>query len=417
MRVFPTIEIGGKVLAQCDTVYFVALSVFTVAMVPFVFFPLKKTRVLQIITGVQRHLVFWTIILWAAALIKSANREPTPAERGANFKSGPALLFGNAVYGFICQQYIPSIVSPVRDKTATTKMVGLTLLAVLCYYLALCWMTLYAFPDKLELISNDIVTFAFQDIQPRWLAKLVMAVPLLGVCTNYPIIAIVLRDNLIILWRLAQDAWTKRQRKGDERKALLEQDLGDGAAPGAGGFIESREAGNYAGAVRGRLNGPAVQPLSTVVGPSFADSSAYDLSYGTTATTASDVPADLLSGEVEASQCMKVVVGLLAAMPSMLLAATHANVGAVIAICGSYGGCMIMFVFPAIFVWAARKQLNNPNLPAADENPFRSPFTNFGWIVGVLIWAAAAISVSTAHFIANGFGGDDSPECIPIPQP
>uniref|UniRef100_A0A7S1G4C1 Amino acid transporter transmembrane domain-containing protein n=1 Tax=Bicosoecida sp. CB-2014 TaxID=1486930 RepID=A0A7S1G4C1_9STRA len=221
-----------------------------------------------------------------------------------------------------------------------------------------------------------------------------MAVPLLGVCTNYPLIAIVLRENLIITYQLAADALLRRDA------AIERERRGDGFS-------------------KTNLRTPLVQVTDVSYGESGQSSAGFgDLSFARGESESNVFAQKMMSGDVESSQVTKVVVGLIAAVPSLLVAATRANVATIISLAGSYGGCMIMFVFPALFVHAARGILNRrADLPEVSSNPFKSPFQHVAWVGATLLFAATALIIVTNHFVTEGFGGDDHVPCVPTPAP
>ena len=105
---------------------------------------------------------------------------------------------------------------------------------------------------------------------------------------------------------------------------------------------------------------------------------------------------------------------LLAILPPFAVGACTTSIDLVIHVTGSYGGCLIMFVFPTVLAWAARRKLNQIHVaedqqqaePSAGSpllqrptNPHASPLQHPAWVWGVLAWSALVLLVNTASFI------------------
>ena len=59
--------------------------------------------------------------------------------------SGVPNLFGAAVYSFMCQHSLPSLLTPVRKKSQLTKMLIGDFVVVLIFYLLLCITAAFCF--------------------------------------------------------------------------------------------------------------------------------------------------------------------------------------------------------------------------------------------------------------------------------
>lgn len=72
--VFPTInDVHGKPLVHGQGVYFSCLVAMIIIITPFVFFNFQKTKLLQVLTQITRHTVFWIMIGAACAFIASSS--------------------------------------------------------------------------------------------------------------------------------------------------------------------------------------------------------------------------------------------------------------------------------------------------------------------------------------------------------
>ena len=78
------------------------------------------------------------------------------------------------------------------------------------------------------------------DPRPVWLSRCVMLLPLLSVISNYPIIAINLRDNILSLAALLREQWRASRHNGYSAQV----DMEEGAAPPPRKLhAQSRDAG------------------------------------------------------------------------------------------------------------------------------------------------------------------------------
>jgi len=104
-------------------------------------------------------------------------------------------LFGAATYSFMCHHSIPSIIFPVEAKARKNIFYILfcAYIAVLLSYLLLCLSAKFAFgPGQI----NQLYILNFSDEGSFWSLFLEM-LPVFITVTNYPLIAITTRNNLI----------------------------------------------------------------------------------------------------------------------------------------------------------------------------------------------------------------------------
>lgn len=101
-------------------------------------------------------------------------------------------FFGVSVYSFMCQHSLPSIMTPTKDKKKMTAVITTSFIAVASFYLLLAITAVFCFPiDQLQ----DIYTLNFLDAWPGF-AYFLALFPVFTLSTNFPIIAITLRENL-----------------------------------------------------------------------------------------------------------------------------------------------------------------------------------------------------------------------------
>ena len=105
-------------------------------------------------------------------------------------------FFGVSVYSFMCQHSLPSILTPTEKKTRLTGILSLSFGMVTCFYLLLTITSVFCF--KAEDIV-DLYTLNFLSSEP-FLAYFLALFPVFTLSTNFPIIAITLRENLKIIF-------------------------------------------------------------------------------------------------------------------------------------------------------------------------------------------------------------------------
>lgn len=181
--------------------YQIMLTVFFVCQLPFVFFNVQKTKWLQIITSSLRWISFIMMIsisIWRIAVGQGA--QPSVANI-----TGIPTLFGSAIYSFMCHHSLPSLISPIKDKTKTNKLFVIDYTIIMFFYVFLCMTAIFAF-DPLQ----DIYTLNFAPNAPDsvdlpgawiWVKYFVALFPVFTISASFPIIAITLRNNLKALFQ------------------------------------------------------------------------------------------------------------------------------------------------------------------------------------------------------------------------
>lgn len=178
-------------------VYRIMVAVFAVALGPFTFFNIQKTKYLQLFTTVTRWLAFMIMIV--LTIIRLANNGGQGHPTVANFEGIPN-LFGVCVYSFMCHHSLPSLVTPIKNKSKLFIMVFVDFVLILLFYALMSFTGAFAFHQP-----KDIYTLSFlpdpcdvkQPITNLAVLQYYLALfPVFTLSTSFPIISITLRNNL-----------------------------------------------------------------------------------------------------------------------------------------------------------------------------------------------------------------------------
>ena len=168
------------------------LAIFVVLVCPFIFFNLTKTKILQLSTMFFRWFALLSMIILAMLKIVQGNQNYTP--RLFKFKTLPQ-FFGVALYTFMCQYSIPAVITPITNKKRLNLAVILVFISTLIFYVFILSTAVYAFrADELQ----DLYTLNFT--HPVIFKYILELFPVFTLFTNFPILAIVLRENLKALF-------------------------------------------------------------------------------------------------------------------------------------------------------------------------------------------------------------------------
>eukprot|EP00092_Neocalanus_flemingeri_P053476 GFUD01062850.1.p1 GENE.GFUD01062850.1~~GFUD01062850.1.p1 ORF type:complete len:361 (-),score=61.51 GFUD01062850.1:24-1106(-) len=185
----------GTPLTRSDA-YRMYVAVFLLLLGPFAFFNVSKTKYLQIFTTAMRWTAFITMVTLSIMRIldTSATHGNPPI---ANFSTAPT-VFGVSVYAFMCHHSIPSLVSPIKNKSSVATIFATDYILIALFYLILAFTGIFAFP-----VVPDLYTLVFKPDQgagsslPMEIADYFLALfPVFTLSTNFPIIAITLKKNL-----------------------------------------------------------------------------------------------------------------------------------------------------------------------------------------------------------------------------
>ncbi|RWS30770.1 transmembrane protein 104-like protein [Leptotrombidium deliense] len=170
---------------------------------PFTFFNIQKSKFLQIFTSTYRISAFiLMIILTTIALIRGERgRHIAPA----NVDNIPQ-FFGVAVLSCVCQQALPSIIVPIRNKKYLFRYGFATFSSILLFYLLICFTAIFAFRHL-----SDVYTSTFSgrscgvrvDTKFPQVALFQILIPLYPVFTlsaNFTINLVTLNNNLNTLF-------------------------------------------------------------------------------------------------------------------------------------------------------------------------------------------------------------------------
>ncbi|XP_005924222.1 transmembrane protein 104 isoform X1 [Simochromis diagramma] len=173
--------------------YRVFLSVFTVLLGPFTFFNAQKTKYLQILTSLMRWIAFTMMIILAVIRIGKDHGAGHPPVASL---SGVPNLFGVCVYSFMCQHSLPSLVTPISNKKRVGSLVLFDYILILGFYVLLSFTAIFCFDSSL---LYDMYTLNFTDncdvLDIPVLRYFLGLFPVFTISTNFPIIAVTLRNN------------------------------------------------------------------------------------------------------------------------------------------------------------------------------------------------------------------------------
>lgn len=138
------------------------------------------------------------IILALVELSKGARPSPPVAD----FAQVPN-LFGVCVYSFMCHHSLPSLVTPIRNKSRLGRLLAADYILILCFYALLSLTGVFAFQN-----IPDLYTLTFEPSRcpnsdnpaPVFFQYFLALFPVFTLSTNFPIISITLRNNLKTLF-------------------------------------------------------------------------------------------------------------------------------------------------------------------------------------------------------------------------
>ena len=119
--------------------------------------------------------------------------------------SGVPTLFGVCVYSFMCHHSLPSIATPISDKSRIHGLFAADYSLILVFYLVLSFTGVFTFAN-----IKDLYTLNFQPdpcfaaIDPvnsvDFIGYFLALFPVFALSSNFPIIGITLRENLKTLF-------------------------------------------------------------------------------------------------------------------------------------------------------------------------------------------------------------------------
>jgi amino acid permease len=189
------------------------LACFTIIVVPFGFFSFQKTKYLQFFTMGTRNTALFMMIILGFIFIGQGNGALPDQLPLVNWAGLPK-MFGVAVYAFMCHHSLPSIVTPIKDKSFVGKLMGIDLLLIYLTYILLNYSAMFAF-GAIENQTCDSTPGPACKIQPLYtwnfnsyhivpIAKFLGLFPVFTLSTNFPLIMITLRNNVMNLIKLGE---------------------------------------------------------------------------------------------------------------------------------------------------------------------------------------------------------------------
>ncbi|NXU74032.1 TM104 protein, partial [Oreotrochilus melanogaster] len=172
--------------------YRLYLAAFTLLLGPFTFFNVQKTKYLQIMTSLMRWIAFILMIILALIRISRGQGEGHPSVAQL---SGIRNLFGVCVYSFMCQHSLPSLITPISRKKHVSQLVLLDYILILAFYSLLSFTAIYCFRNDTLM---DMYTLNFTNceiINVAFIRYFLGLFPVFTISTNFPIIAVTLRNN------------------------------------------------------------------------------------------------------------------------------------------------------------------------------------------------------------------------------
>lgn len=201
-------SLGSWHISEQDA-YYIFLALFTLATAPFCFFDFQKTKYMQITTMVCRNAAFAAMVIIAIVAIAQGDGADVSKIEIADFSAFPA-LFGASVYAFMCHHSIPGLLSPVEKKNKVTTLFVVDFVSVATAYILLAYSAVFAYDQYT--IPSTYTTF-FKGQTNDVVAIILALYPVFTLTTNFPLICITLRNNLVRFVPDREDgAWVWLQR-------------------------------------------------------------------------------------------------------------------------------------------------------------------------------------------------------------
>uniref|UniRef100_A0A0N4ZC01 Aa_trans domain-containing protein n=1 Tax=Parastrongyloides trichosuri TaxID=131310 RepID=A0A0N4ZC01_PARTI len=316
-------------------VYRICVLLFIAFCIPMVIIGITKTKYIQLSTSISRWTAFSLMVVLASIqLMKEGPKGNPPAIDWSNFGN----LFGVSVYSFMCHHSIPSLITPMKDKSKIYRNLFVIYLIVLGFYVTLATTGAFAFEHAQDIYTlnflHDHNTSIIYNIIDYFLALF----PVFTLTTNYPIVAITLINNLKVLSKMVASQTTSSVNDDIETERLLSDSDNEDSEN------EDRNHGNGTAVRSGRSNEVFVKYFIPTVA---------------------------------------------IALPTLLSLSTE-NVLLLACITGSYPGVGVQFIIPCLVVIGARA-FAKKELSQDVKNKFASPFQHSVWPYVVFGWTLFAL--------------------------
>ena len=145
---------------------------------------------------------FFTMIVLACIQLAKGHDRGNP--QLARF-SGIPMLFGVCVYSFMCHHSLPSIATPISNKSRIHSLFAADYSLILVFYLVLSLTGVFTFANIKDLYTlNFQPDPCFPSIDPvnsvDFIGYFLALFPLFALSSNFPIVGITLRENLKTLF-------------------------------------------------------------------------------------------------------------------------------------------------------------------------------------------------------------------------
>ncbi|BFZ18134.1 hypothetical protein BsWGS_21173 [Bradybaena similaris] len=176
--------------------YRIFVAVFVLLLGPFTFFNVQKTKYLQILTSVARWTAFLMMITLTCIRLAEGKGQGHPVVADI---AGVPNLFGVCVYSFMCHHSLPSLITPIRNKSHLLPSLAGNYSLILVFYLVLSFTAVFAFSDIQDLYT---LNFRPHGTEPEPVTTEVpiqyflVLFPVFTLSTSFPIVSITLRNNL-----------------------------------------------------------------------------------------------------------------------------------------------------------------------------------------------------------------------------
>lgn len=179
------------------SMYRVFVAAFFLVLGGFTFFNVQKTKYLQLATTLFRWIAFTMMIVLTVIQLdkKQGHGNPSAAKL-----SGVPNLFGVCVYSFMCHHSIPSMITPIKNKSKLTLLLGCDYFFILVFYIILSFTGIYTFSNLNDLYTLNFLPDSCNEslsvTQVKFIQYFLALFPVFTLSSNFPIISITLRNNL-----------------------------------------------------------------------------------------------------------------------------------------------------------------------------------------------------------------------------
>jgi amino acid permease len=312
-------RIGNVILSDTDAYYVYVLCVLVViAPLGFLNFNSPWVKYLQFATMAIRN--FALLLMISLTIDIMAKQKPGTRPALPLFRPDVPALFGTAIYAFMCHHSLPGIVTPMKDKLRVIRVLMIDFSIIAVVYILLGALAVSCFGTDL----SSLYIYKFKEFHIVPLAVFLQLFPVFTLASNFPLLTITLRNNMIHLVKILM---------GPER--VEASDVMREPETWFRGFIFTLSA----------------------LAPAF-----------------------------------------------IITMFDNRNVTLLVRLTGSYPGLFIMFVFPAVLVFCARRYQHKHGLPAIGSNPYRSWFQSKWWLIGIAFWCVVCLILQTYNLVVSAIG-------------